>query len=122
MDVAARELGLDPVEIRRRNLVRKEDLPFKSAVGNTYADVSCREALDHLLEAADYPGLRAWQAGERAKGRWIGIGLSTFIEGTAPGAQFYAVLGAPIMPADAVTLRMEPNGSVVALICTPGHG
>ena len=122
MDIAARTLGLDPVEIRRRNLVRRDELPFKSAIGNTYSDIACEEGLDQTVREADYEGLRAWQARERAKGRCIGIGLATFIEGTAPGAQFYAVLGAPIMPGDAVTLRMEPSGTVVALIGTPGQG
>jgi carbon-monoxide dehydrogenase large subunit len=122
MDCAARELGLDPAEIRRRNLVRSEDLPFQSAVGNSYTDLSCQQALDAALERADYEGLRRWQAEQRAAGRLIGIGLATFIEGTAPGAQFYATLGAPIQPADTATLRMEPNGTLVALLGTPGQG
>ncbi|MBI4609365.1 MAG: molybdopterin-dependent oxidoreductase [Candidatus Rokubacteria bacterium] len=122
MDIAARQLGLDPVEIRRRNLIRPEELPYRSAVGNTYADGRYAAAMDRLLQAVDYPGLRRWQASERARGRCVGIGLATFIEGTAPGAQFYATLGAPIMAADAVTVRMEPNGTVVALVGTAGQG
>ena len=121
-DIAAAELGLDPVELRRRNLVRRDDLPFKSAVGNPYVDIAAHETLDAVLEHVDYAALRHWQAEERAKGRLIGIGLATFIEGTAPGAQFYAVLGAPIQPADTCTVRMEPNGAVVALLGTPGQG
>lgn len=122
MDVAARTLGLDPVEIRRRNLIRPDELPYKSAVGNTYSEGAYEEAMDRLLQAVDYQGLRRWQASARAKGRHVGIGLATFIEGTAPGAQFYAALGAPIMAADACTVRVEPNGSVVALAGTAGQG
>ncbi|MGH7307556.1 MAG: molybdopterin-dependent oxidoreductase [Candidatus Rokuibacteriota bacterium] len=122
MDIAAAQLSLDPVEIRRRNLVRPEEMPYKSAVGAIYSDGAYEEALDRLLEAVDYEALRRWQAAERARGRLIGIGLATFVEGTAPGAQFYAALGAPIMAADAVTVRMEPNGAVVALVGTAGQG
>ncbi len=122
MDLAAARLGLDPIEIRRRNLIRREELPYKSAVGNTYMDVACHEALEQLVDAVDYAGLRRWQAEARTAGRSVGIGIATFIEGTAPGSQFYAALGAPIQPADAATLRMEPNGSVVALMGTPGQG
>ncbi|MBI4245941.1 MAG: xanthine dehydrogenase family protein molybdopterin-binding subunit [Candidatus Rokubacteria bacterium] len=122
MDVAAERLGLDPVEIRRRNLVRPADMPYRSVVGALYSDGAYEEALDRLLAAVDYASLRRWQAETRASGRLIGIGLATFIEGTAPGAQFYAALGAPIMAADAVTVRMEPSGTVVALVGTGGQG
>ncbi len=122
MDIAAERLGLDPVEIRRRNLVRPDEMPYRSVVGALYSDGAYEEAFDRLLAALDYAGLRRWQAEARAGGRLVGIGLATFIEGTAPGAQFYAALGAPIMAADAVTVRMEPSGTVVALVGTAGQG
>lgn len=99
MDIAAAKLRLDPVEIRRRNLVRPQEMPYTSAVGATYSAGAYEEALDRLLEAVDYEALRRWQGAERARGRLVGIGIATFIEGTAPGAQFYAALGAPIMAA-----------------------
>jgi carbon-monoxide dehydrogenase large subunit len=113
LDVAARDLGLDPAEIRRRNLVR--EFPYTSATGNVYDSGSYVEALERLLEVAKYGELRRAQAAARAEGRCVGVGLSCFIELTGPGAQFYGVGGAPISGQEGTTLRLEPSGAVTAL-------
>src|SRR5262245_11697871 len=113
VDIAARDLGLDPVEIRRRNLVR--EFPYTSATGNVYDSGSYVAALERLLEVAKYDELRRAQAAARAEGRCVGIGLSCFIELTGPGAQFYGVGGAPISGQEGTTLRLEPSGAVTAL-------
>jgi carbon-monoxide dehydrogenase large subunit len=122
LDVIARDLGLDPADVRRRNLIRPEELPYTSATGNVYDSGSYHAALERLLEAAKYDDLRREQAAARAQGRHVGIGLSCFIELTGPGAQFYGVGGAPISGQDGATLRLEPSGAVTALVGVTDQG
>jgi carbon-monoxide dehydrogenase large subunit len=115
IELVARDLGLDPAEIRRRNLLRADELPYTSATGNVYDSGSYHEALERLLVAADYAGLRRQQAQARADGRAMGIGIACFIELTGPGAQFYGVGGAPISGQEGTTVRIEPSGAVTVL-------
>jgi carbon-monoxide dehydrogenase large subunit len=122
VDLVARDLGLDPAEVRRRNLVRPEELPYTSAAGNVYDSGSYQAALERLLEAAGYAALRREQAVARAAGRHVGIGLSCFIELTGPGAQFYGIGGAPISGQEGATLRLEPSGAVTALVGVTNQG
>ncbi|MGH7312083.1 MAG: xanthine dehydrogenase family protein molybdopterin-binding subunit [Candidatus Rokuibacteriota bacterium] len=120
LDLIARDLGLDPAEIRRRNLVR--DFPYTSATGNTYDNGSYLAALERVLDVAKYGELRRAQAAARAEGRALGIGLSCFIELTGPGAQFYGIGGAPISGQEGTTLRLEPSGTVTALAGVTNQG
>jgi aerobic carbon-monoxide dehydrogenase large subunit len=122
LDQVARDLGLDPAEIRRRNLVRADELPWTSPTGNVYDSGSYQAALARLLEVARYDTLRAEQGRARAAGRHLGIGLACFLELTGPGAQFYGVGGAPISGQDGATLRMEPSGAVTALVGVTNQG
>src|SRR6266850_4054153 len=122
VDVVARDLGLDPAEVRRRNLVRPEELPYTSAAGNVYDSGSYQAALERLLEAAGYAALRRERVVARAAGRHVGIGLSCFIELTGPGAQFYGIGGAPISGQEGATLRLEPSGAVTALVGVTNQG
>src|SRR5256712_5443946 len=122
LDQIARDLGLDPAEIRRRNLVRPEDLPWSSPTGNVYDSGSYQAALARLLEVARYDELRREQATARRAGRHLGIGLACFLELTGPGAQFYGVGGAPISGQDGATLRLEPSGAVTALVGVTHQG
>ena len=122
LDVIARDLELDPAEIRRRNLVT--EFPYTSVSGNVYDSGSYVEALDRLLDLAQYDELRRAQVAARADGRHVGIGLSCFLELTGPGAQFYGVGGAPISGQEGTTLRIEPSGAVTVLagITNQGQG
>jgi carbon-monoxide dehydrogenase large subunit len=122
IDLVARDLGLDPAETRRRNLVNPEELPYTSASGNVYDSGSYQAALARLLEAAGYAGLRQEQRAARAQGRHVGIGLACFIELTGPGAQFYGVGGAPISGQEGTTVRLEPGGAVTALVGVTNQG
>jgi len=122
IDLVARDLGLDPAEARRRNLVRPEDLPYTSAAGNVFDSGSYQAALARLLEAADYDRLRREQGAARAAGRHVGIGLACFVELTGPGAQFYGVGGAPISGQEGTTVRLEPGGAVTALVGVTNQG
>jgi len=122
MDIAARGLGLDPAEIRLRNLLRRHEFPYTSITGNLYDSGSYAECLETLLEEADYAALRREQAALRERGVHRGIGLCCFIEITGPGAQFYGMGGAPISGQDGTTVRVEPTGKVTALIGVTDQG
>ena len=122
IDLVARDLTLDPAEVRRRNLVRPEDLPYTSAAGNVFDSGSYQAALARLLEAAGYERLRRDQREARARGRHVGIGLACFVELTGPGAQFYGVGGAPISGQEGTTLRLEPGGAITALVGVTNQG
>jgi carbon-monoxide dehydrogenase large subunit len=122
LDVVARDLGLDPAEVRRRNLLRPDEMPYTSVTGNVYDSGDYRAALERLLEAAGYAALRAEQRAARQAGRCVGIGLSCFLELTGPGAQFYGVGGAPISGQEGTTLRLEPSGAVTALVGVTDQG
>ena len=122
IELVARDLGLDPAEVRRRNLVRADELPYTSATGNVFDSGSYQAALARLLEAAGYDQLRREQAEARAEGRHVGIGLACFVELTGPGAQFYGVGGAPISGQEGATLRLEPGGAVTALVGVTNQG
>ncbi len=111
MDVLARALDLDPAELRRRNFVRPEEFPFKTASGVTYDSGEYAKALDALLELADYQGLRAQQQAERARGErtLMGIGIASFTEPSASGWESGQV-------------RIEPSGRVSAATGSSSHG
>jgi carbon-monoxide dehydrogenase large subunit len=120
VELIARDLGLDPVEIRLRNLV--SEFPYASATGNVYDSGSYRESLERLRAEAGYDRLRREQAQARQAARYLGIGLSCFIELTGPGAQFYGVGGAPISGQEGTTIRIEPSGVVTALAGVTDQG
>ena len=102
MDTAARELELDPAELRRRNFVRPEDFPHRTPTGVPYDSGDYPRLLATALAAADYDGWRAERARRRAAGELVGIGLATFIENTAAGWESGSV-------------RVEPDGTITAL-------
>lgn len=86
LDVAAAELGIDPAEIRRRNFLQPQDFPLTTITGANYDSGEYEKALDAALEAAGYAGLRADQAARRESGaaKQLGIGVSAYVEVTAP--------------------------------------
>jgi aerobic carbon-monoxide dehydrogenase large subunit len=122
VELIARDLGLDPAEMRRRNLVKPAELPYRSVTGNVYDSGSYHAALARLLEVAAYDQLRQEQAAARGAGRFLGIGLACFIELTGPGAQFYGVGGAPISGQEGATVRVEPGGAVTARVGVTDQG
>jgi carbon-monoxide dehydrogenase large subunit len=113
VDLAARAVGMDPVEIRRRNLIRDDAYPCGSPAGLKFEALSHHASLDKLIAMMDYAGLRAEQAELRAKGIYRGIGLASFIEVTNPSAAFYGVGGARISSQDGVTVKLDATGAVI---------
>jgi carbon-monoxide dehydrogenase large subunit len=112
VELAAAKIGMDPVEIRRRNLFPDDKYPATSAAGLKFERLSHHASLDKILRMMDYDGLRAEQARLRGQGIHRGIGFATFIEVTNPSAAFYGVGGARISSQDGATVRLDATGAV----------
>ncbi len=115
VDLAAAELGIDPVEIRRRNMFRDDAYPVTSPAKMRFEGLSHHASMDRLMALMDYDALRADQAAARARGVHRGIGIASFIELTNPSPFMYGIGGARISAQDGCTVRMDPDGSIVAL-------
>jgi carbon-monoxide dehydrogenase large subunit len=113
VDLAARAIGMDPVEIRRRNLVADDAYPCNSASGMRFESLSHHVSLNKLLAMMDYDALRAERDSLRADGIYRGIGFASFVEVTNPSAAFYGVGGARISSQDGVSLRLDAAGTIV---------
>jgi carbon-monoxide dehydrogenase large subunit len=127
MDKAARRLDLDPVEIRRRNLIQGDDFPYLGVTGITYDPGSYRESLDlchQVLEEEGWFDARAEARTTPGRARpLIGIGVSCFNERTAYGTAAFAERRMAITPGyDRAEVRMEPDGSVLVTTGTCAHG
>lgn len=122
VDRAAAALGINGVELRRRNLLTPDQLPYTSATGHTYDSGSHLEALELLAAQLDDGHLADLEAEVAASGELLGVGIACFVELSAPGAMFYGARGAPITAHDQVEVRVEPDGTVTALLGTPGQG
>jgi aerobic carbon-monoxide dehydrogenase large subunit len=118
MDLVSDELGLDPVEVRRKNFPTPDEFPFKTSTGLTYDSGNYQAALDRALEMADYQSLRAEQKKAREQGRLIGIGLSTYVEICAIGPS----QATPAGGWESATVRIEPTGKVTILTGASPHG
>jgi carbon-monoxide dehydrogenase large subunit len=114
VDLAAEALGLDPVEIRRRNLMADGSYPRVSPAGMKFEGLSHVASLDKLIAMMDYTGLRVEQERLRQRGIHCGIGFASFIELTNPSPFMYGIGGARISAQDGCTVRIDPDGSVVA--------
>jgi carbon-monoxide dehydrogenase large subunit len=115
VDAAAREIGMDAAEIRRKNLLRDEDFPLQTPSGMKFEGMSHHACLDKVLSMMDYEKLRADQVEARKRGIYRGIGLASMIEITNPSAMFYGVGGARISAQDGCTVRLEPQGGLMVL-------
>jgi aerobic carbon-monoxide dehydrogenase large subunit len=121
MDKAASAFGIDPVDIRRRNLIDK--FPYTSAMGLVYDEASYQQTLEMAVKAIDVPAFRARQKQARAKGRHFGIGFATFSERTGYGSPAFAARGMEITPGwETVILTVDPSGYVEARIGASPHG
>jgi aerobic carbon-monoxide dehydrogenase large subunit len=113
VDLAALKIGMDPVEIRRRNLIADDAYPCASPSGLKFEQLSHHAAMNKLMAMMDYDGLRAEQAALRQNNIHRGIGIASFIEITNPSAAFYGVGGARISSQDGVAIRMDAQGSLI---------
>src|SRR5262249_45421303 len=121
MDKAAAVFALDPIEIRRRNLIKA--FPYTSATGLQFDEASYLETMEAAVQAAAVPAFRARQAQARKQGRYLGLGLSTFSERTGYGTPAFAARGMEITPGwETVEIAMDPSGLVEARIGASPHG
>ena len=104
LDTAARRLGMDPIELRRHNMLRREDLPTANFNGMPYDHITPYETFEQALEMLDCAAFRCEQEQARAQGRYLGVGTCTYVEPTAGATPFHGTEGA--------TIRIEPSGKV----------
>jgi carbon-monoxide dehydrogenase large subunit len=115
VDLAADAIGMDPIAIRRKNLVPDDAYPFTAPTGMRFEGLSHHKALDKLVAMVRPDELRAEQAELRKRGVFRGLGFASFIELTNPSPFMYGIGGARISAQDGCTARMDPDGSVVAM-------
>jgi aerobic carbon-monoxide dehydrogenase large subunit len=122
MDAIARHLRRDPIEVRRINMLKSSDLPYKMATGEVLEDVTPRETLDAALKAFDVAAFRARQEDDRARGIYRGVGICSVIESTTYGSAFYKVAGIPGSGHESGWVKIEPSGAVSASVGLMGSG
>jgi CO/xanthine dehydrogenase Mo-binding subunit len=128
-DVAAKELGIDPIEIRRRNLIRPEEFPYVIPTGNVYDIGNYQAVLAEALRMFDMEGWRAKQAEARKQGRHIGLGLVTCQERSVFSSTEFWSLNPPDQPGfaltsspEAISLRIDPTGKAFVKLNAPFWG
>lgn len=111
VELVARQLGMDSVDVRRVNLIQNEDFPYTTATGNVYDPGSYVQSLEDALRLIGYESFRKEQAAARARGEYLGIGICGFVE---PSAGVSSEAGST--PYEAATIRLEPSGKVTAAV------
>ncbi|MBM3511475.1 MAG: xanthine dehydrogenase family protein [Alphaproteobacteria bacterium] len=123
IDCAARETGIDPAELRRRNLIRPERLPYTTPLGRTYDSGNFPAVLDKALAAADVAGFAARRAETEARGRRRGLGLAYYIEQGAWGPSRMALAaGRRYGSFESAAVRVDAEGTVSVVTGTHSHG
>jgi aerobic carbon-monoxide dehydrogenase large subunit len=112
VELAAARINMDPLELRRRNLIPDDAYPAQGPSGIKFEKLSHHEALAHLDAMMNYAGLRAEQTRLRARGIYRGIGFASFVEVTNPSAAFYGIGGARISAQDGATVRLDATGAI----------
>lgn len=113
VDSLAREMGLDPLELRRRNVIQRDQLPHLLPAGLPLDNVSPAETLDQAAEMIDYEGFRRWQTEQLDAGRLVGIGISLYIEPQSAMGPYAA---------EPAHIRIQPDGSVDVYLGSGSHG
>jgi len=104
LDCAARKMGMDPVELRRINILRGDEMPFFNPNGMPYDNCAPADTFEQAVKILDHEGFRKEQADALAEGRYLGLGFSAYIEPTGAATGHLATEGA--------TMRMEPTGKI----------
>lgn len=104
LDIAARRIGIDPLDLRRRNMLRKDELPCSSPSGMPLTEMTPLETLEMAVDMIGYDEFRTLQAEARSQGRYLGIGTASYVEPTTAGMPHHGTEGC--------TIRIEPTGAV----------
>ncbi|AKS46047.1 carbon-monoxide dehydrogenase large subunit [Octadecabacter temperatus] len=123
IDKCARELGMDPVEIRRKNFIKKDQYPYASAAGLEYDSGDYDALMDGLEKTADLAGFETRRAESAKNGKLRGLGINAYIEacGIAP-SNLVGILGARVGLYDAATVRVNPTGNISVMVGAHSHG
>jgi carbon-monoxide dehydrogenase large subunit len=112
MDVLAGKLNMDPAELRLRNFIKKEQFPYQSPLGWTYDSGDYEATLKLAMDKIGYADLRREQAEKRARGEWMGIGISTFTEIVGGGpSHTFDIMGIKMF--DSAEIRIHPTGKAI---------
>jgi carbon-monoxide dehydrogenase large subunit len=123
MDMGAKALGIDPLEIRRRNLVREDEFPYRIASGIIWDKAGFVECLEAAVQAGEYEKLRGQQRAARAEGRYFGIGLASYAELTGIGSRIAVAPGMPINTgSETAKIRIDSTGAITAAFGVASHG
>jgi carbon-monoxide dehydrogenase large subunit len=123
VDMAAVRLGIDAKDIRLRNLIAAEELPYKVASGIVWDKSGFQECLNAACATIDYDSLRAQQKETRAAGRWVGIGIACYAELTGIGSRISVAPGMPINTGtETAIVRIDSTGAVTAAFGVAAHG
>jgi carbon-monoxide dehydrogenase large subunit len=121
LDIIARQLALDPFEIRRRNMVTAAEQPTPMITGPTLERMSARQTLDRAFELMDYAGFRQEQQRAREQGKYLGLGIATFIE-AAPGPRNMSEALGFGLGKERAHVRLEPDGHLTVITAQMPHG
>jgi carbon-monoxide dehydrogenase large subunit len=123
MDMLAHRLDLDPVDVRRRNLIPADAFPYRSASGLVYDGGSFGDALERVTRLGGYGARREAQRSARRSGRRLGIGVSCYTEYTGMGSGTFARRGMTDIPGhEAAAVRVDPTGTVRVALSFPSQG
>jgi carbon-monoxide dehydrogenase large subunit len=123
MDLIAEQTGLDPAEVRRKNLVQPGMFPYKSISGQVYDSGSYVEALDRALQMVGYADFQVRQGKARRQGRYLGVGISSYVEQTAQGNASLQARGMDNLAGyDSARVRIDASGKVVVSLGISSHG
>lgn len=123
IDMAAKRAGLDPAEMRRRNLVQPDQFPYRTGSGIVWDRSGFVECLEMALDGAGYGALKAAREAARAEGRLVGIGLASYAELTGIGSRMSAAPGMPINTGtESATIEIDATGAVTATFGVASHG
>ena len=112
----AEELGLDPLEVRRRNMLTLADQPYQSAPGYLYEALTLRESFEAILSDFDITAFRRRQGDALAEGRYVGVGIASVLEPTTYGSAWYKASGDEGTGHEAATIKMEPSGAINVMV------
>jgi carbon-monoxide dehydrogenase large subunit len=123
LDAVAAEAGIEPGEVRLRNLVSPEEMPFDNITNKHFDSGDYPQAMRRALAAIDIAAVRNRQRGKEPDGRLIGVGLSVYCEQAAHGTSVYAGWGIPMVPGhEQATARMTPDGGLEIRVGVHSHG
>jgi aerobic carbon-monoxide dehydrogenase large subunit len=121
LDLVARDLGMDPIQVRRRNYVKRDEPPLAMLTGRPFLAVTTVESVEQAARLIDFDGFRARQLAARSEGRYLGIGMASYLEG-APGPQAPGQSAPDVLGNETTRLYLERDGRLVIVTRQQPHG